>query len=142
MNSLQRHQSGAALLEALLGILIFSLGILAIVGMQGSAIKASADAKYRSEASLLATQLIGQMWLTDRTATTLEAFAGGNDNDGAAYADWLAEVQARLPGSQSALPRVTVNPLNNQVIVQIFWLAPGEPEDTEPHQFVVVTQVI
>lgn len=142
MNIRHQSQSGAALLEALLGILIFSLGILAVVGMQGSAIKASADAKYRSDASLLATQLIGQMWLTDRTASALEEFQGGNGADGAAYTNWLEDVQVLLPGSQSALPRVTVNPANNQIIVELFWRAPGEPEDMEPHQFVVVTQVI
>ena len=55
------------LLEAFIAILIFSMGILAIVGMQASAVKTSADAKYRSEASLLANELIGQMWVSNRT---------------------------------------------------------------------------
>ena len=62
-----RHQAGSMLLEAFIAILIFSMGILAIVGMQASAVKSSADAKYRSEASLLANELIGQMWVSDRT---------------------------------------------------------------------------
>jgi len=44
------RQKGATLLEALMGILIFSVGILALVGMQALAIKQMTDAKYRSDA--------------------------------------------------------------------------------------------
>lgn len=53
-----RQQSGVILLEALLAILIFSLGILALVGLQAAAVKQSADAKYRTEAALLANEVI------------------------------------------------------------------------------------
>ena len=56
-------QSGVMLLEALIGILIFSLGILALVGMQATAVRATSDARDRTEASNLTSQLVGQMWL-------------------------------------------------------------------------------
>lgn len=136
-------QTGSVLLEALIGILIFSLGILAVVGMQASAVRASTDAKYRSDASMLANQLIGQMWSSNRSAAVLQTYAGGGGSDGAAYLTWLADVNTLLPGSTGAQqPVVTVNPLNNQVTVQLFWLAPGEPTGTAPHQYVVVAQVI
>ena len=39
---MRKPQSGVMLLEALIAILIFSLGVLGIVGMQASAIKAHA----------------------------------------------------------------------------------------------------
>ena len=39
--SLRSRQSGVMLLEALIAILIFSLGILGLVGMQASAVRAS-----------------------------------------------------------------------------------------------------
>ena len=58
-----RSQTGVMLLEALIGILIFSIGILALIGMQGAAIRNTTDARYRSEASFLANQIIGQMWV-------------------------------------------------------------------------------
>ena len=74
----RRGQSGVMLLEALIAILIFSLGILGIVGLQAVQMKLVADAKYRSDAALLAEELIGQMWASDRTAATLNAvFATG-----------------------------------------------------------------
>ena len=57
---LRKHQSGVMLLEALIAILIFSLGVLGVVGMQASAIAASRDAKYRTDAALLANEIIGQ----------------------------------------------------------------------------------
>lgn len=132
-------QSGSVLLEALIAILIFSLGILAIVGMQASAVKASTDAKFRSDASMLANQLIGQMWVSNRTLATLQTFTGGAGSDGAGYTTWLADVQAALPGTASAPPVVALNPANNQVTIQVFWISPGE---VSAHQYVVVAQVI
>jgi type IV pilus assembly protein PilV len=42
------------LLEALIAILIFSFGILGLVGLQANAINLSTDAKYRADAALLA----------------------------------------------------------------------------------------
>ena len=55
-------QRGAYLLEALIGILIFSFGILGIVGLQAQAIRFTNDSEYRAEAVYLANSLISQMW--------------------------------------------------------------------------------
>ena len=51
---LKSAQQGAVLIEAMVAILIFSLGVLAIVGLQANMIKNVADSKYRSEASYIA----------------------------------------------------------------------------------------
>src|SRR5436190_24304943 len=59
---IRRAQQGAFLLEALIGILIFSLGILGIVGLQAQAIRFTNDSEYRAEAIYLANSLISQMW--------------------------------------------------------------------------------
>ena len=64
-------QSGVILIEALVAILIFSVGILALVGLQATAIKQSTDARYRTEAAALANELIAEMWVSDRTTATL-----------------------------------------------------------------------
>jgi len=47
-------QQGVMLLEALVGILIFSIGILAMLGMQAVGMRNTIDSKYRSEAAYLA----------------------------------------------------------------------------------------
>ena len=65
----QARQSGIALLEALIGILLFSLGILAMVSMQAASVNAVSDAQYRIEAVNASNQLLAQMWTAvDRTS--------------------------------------------------------------------------
>jgi type IV pilus assembly protein PilV len=54
-------QNGVVLLEALIAILIFSFGILAISGLQGAMMKNTADATYRAEASYIVQQNLGNM---------------------------------------------------------------------------------
>lgn len=141
-----RGQAGSMLLEAFIAILIFSMGVLAIVGMQASAVKTSADAKYRSEASLLANELIGQMWVSDRTTATLQAnfqSGGGTPN---AYTAWYAGFNdanpgpSILPGSSANPPTVTIQP-TGVVTVQVFWLAPNEPASATAHSYTVVAQI-
>ena len=136
------RQSGSMLLESLIAVLIFSMGILAIVGMQASAVKASSDAKYRSDASMVANQLIGEMWVNNRTQATLQAnFQGGGGADGPLYTAWLTDVQAALPGAAANPPIVTVSAAS-LVTITVFWIAPGEPTGTAPHNFTVVAQII
>jgi len=122
INTSARRQSGVMLIEALIAILIFSIGILGIVGLQSSAVKASTDAKYRSEAALLANELIGRMWASDRTQATLQAaFASANSADpddlcevvaglnGAAYEQWAwIGADAGSPGTKTAPASGTV----------------------------------
>ena len=57
-----KSQQGVVIIEAMIAILLFSLGVLAIVGLQAAMIKNVDDAKYRTEASYIAQKRIGQMW--------------------------------------------------------------------------------
>ena len=139
-------QGGSLLLEAFIAILIFSMGILAIVGMQTSAIKSSSDAKYRSEASLLANELIGQMWVSNRTPATLQNnFQGGGGTDGAAYTNWYSNVRATLPGTTPNPPTVTIapgaNPATSVVTVVVQWKVPSDPPTDPAHRFTVTAQI-
>ena len=61
LGGLQAHQKGAVLLEALIAILIFSFGILAISGLQGAMMKNVSDATYRAEAAYIVQQRVGNM---------------------------------------------------------------------------------
>lgn len=140
---MRKPQSGVMLLEALIAILIFSVGILGIVGMQASTIKASRDGKFRSEAGLLANELIGQMWVGARDGNTLQAnFQTG----GAIYLPWAARVAATLPGSTANPPQVTITPGDvgppatpSTVTVVVRWQAPNE---TTAHSHRVIVQII
>lgn len=149
--NMRKQQTGSMLLEALIAILIFSMGILAVVGLQAASIKNVADAKYRSDASLLANQLIGQMWVSNRTAATLQNnFQGGTGAfDGAGYTQWLASVNAALPGVSgvaASKPTVTFTTDTNTATpssiatITIYWNAPNEAP--QAHRYVAIAQVI
>ncbi|HVF64427.1 MAG TPA: hypothetical protein VNE58_10565 [Casimicrobiaceae bacterium] len=56
------QQCGGFLLEAMVGILIFTLGVLGLVALQGRAIAYQSDAVYRGEAAYLANAYVSRMW--------------------------------------------------------------------------------
>jgi type IV pilus assembly protein PilV len=145
-----KSQAGVMLLEALIGILIFSLGILSLVALQATSIQLTSDAKYRTDASLLANRLIGQMWASGLTPADLEtAFESGGDQ----YNAWLADVQgieglpgvvAASSGIDSTLPTVTVDAATGQVVITLFWRTPQMPTSgaNSSHRHVVVSQIV
>lgn len=59
----RRRQAGVALLEVLVSVLLFSLGLLGLIGLQARAISLSSDAEDRNRASLLANEVVAMMWL-------------------------------------------------------------------------------
>lgn len=65
------RQQGVFLLEALIAILIFSLGILGMMGIAGVSVASQSDAQYRTEASDAAQQVVNTISLkVDRTTPT------------------------------------------------------------------------
>jgi len=144
----RKNQSGVMLLEALIAILIFSIGILGIVGMQASTIKASRDGKFRADAALLANELVGQMWVGNRDGATLQ---GNFQTGGAIYTPWATRVATTLPGAGATEnpPQVTVVPgvvgppqTSSTVTVVVRWQAPNEVPLGIIHSYRVVVQVI
>jgi type IV pilus assembly protein PilV len=141
-------QTGSMLLEGLISILLFSIGILAIVGLQAASIKMVGDAKYRSDASLLADQLVGQMWASDRATATLQGNFTSNPA-GTLYTNWVKSVNVSLPGvsgvaANQPIVAFTTNTLtatpSSIVTVTIYWNSPNEP--AQAHQHVVVAEII
>jgi len=140
-----RVQRGVMLIEALIGILIFSIGILALIAMQAQAFRQAAEAKYRSDASYLANSIIGRMW-TDRA--NLASYAhretdtagqncqptGANSSYNYVTAVWLPKVEAALPGAGITMQQIKVNTATNQVTVSVCWMS---PQDGLPHRHIV-----
>lgn len=135
-----RRAGGFLLFEVLVSILIFSFGILAIVGLMSVAVKQSSSAKYRADASLLANDLIGRMWVGDRSFANLQAqYVTGAPQ----YLAWLGNVQQQLPGGNANVAVATVaggaagaNP-STTVTVTVSWQIPGE----NANQLQVVSQI-
>lgn len=138
--------SGFMMIEVLLALVVFSTGILGLVAAQGLATKDASTARYRALAASLAADLVQRMWLSDRTAATLQA-SYGSANAGAGYNAWLSRVQASgLPGVSSYPPTVTFTTItgaagqlaSSQATIQVRWIAPGE---TQAHSYTTITQL-
>lgn len=130
-------QCGFLLLEALIALLLFSLGILGLVGMQAVSARVTADAQYRAEASMHADKLISEMRSSGNPATVALDYAAGSEKLQA----WIDEIQAPqtgLPGANDYPPTVTIDGAPSTVTVSIFWKMPGESKE---HQFVTVATI-
>src|SRR3982751_3569019 len=100
------RQQGSFLLEALIGILVFSFGVLGIVGLQAQSMRHISDAQYRGEAVYLAQSLVAKMWADNQTTLAAKYQAGG-----AGYIEFQEMVKS-LPGggNPANAPQVTVTP--------------------------------
>lgn len=113
-----RTQRGGALLEGLIAILIFSIGILALVGMQATSMKNTTLAKQRIDASFIANQRIGAMWVDQANL--------------ASYVETDTPV-ATLPSGKR-----TTAVVGTQVTVTVSWQLPG---DSTAHRFQTIAQI-
>jgi type IV pilus assembly protein PilV len=148
-------QRGSMLLEGLIAIMIFSMGILALAGLQANAVKNTVDAKYRTEAAFLANQIIGQMWVENPAnlatyahhATTNAGTCsfGGGASANANVLAWLGDattptpgtVIGNLPGATADKQQIKVD-AGNLITVTICWQSPRE---ATAHNYVAVAQV-
>jgi type IV pilus assembly protein PilV len=68
--TMRNSQRGVFLLEVLIAIVIFAIGILAMISMQAVSIAAQNDSQYRAEAEHLIDQLTSQMRMAVAHDTT------------------------------------------------------------------------
>lgn len=134
-----KKQSGVMLLEALIAVLIFSLGILSLVALQTASIRLTGDARYRASAAIAAERLFAEMRISGLDSVGLaSAFASG-DPGGAEYTKWKQDVVSNsLAGLVSDPPIVNVDG-DGVVTVTIAWKT--APNSTEKHKHTAVTQI-
>ena len=116
----QGKQEGFLLIEVLVAILIFSMGILAVVGLQALMIKGATEARFRSIASFIAEERIAQIW--------------ADPNNAGAYIENATDISPRLPNGT----RTVTQPVTDRFVVTVRWQLPGA---SEPHQYVNVAVV-
>ena len=158
------REQGVMLIEALIAILIFSIGILAVVGMQSVAIKNVTESKHRSEAAFLAQELMAQMWIDQNinlaTKINTSNVTVANYNYAGAGAvpprltNWVGRVNAKLAGSTQpgVMPKVTITnpttwgtpptPSGATVKIEVFWQLPEEASlGLPPHNHTVIASI-
>lgn len=131
------RQHGSALIEGLLAIVVFSIGLIGMLMLLSAAMIESGNARYRSEASLLASDLVGRMWSGDRSLASLRSRFVDNNSD--EFLQWQRRVQSALPGAlvTANQPVVTISD-DRDVTITLGWQLPGE---RDAHQLVVATRI-
>lgn len=140
------QQRGMLLLEALIAILIFSLGILGVVGLQAASIKQATAAEDRAKAASLANDLISRMWASNH-ATLSTNFSSTGDG----FTHWLETVEgSKLPGvkgSDSLKPTISFTDgpasatgiaVSTQAEIVIKWQAHNE---SSAHQYTAIAVI-
>ena len=119
LKPIKSNQQGVVIIEALVAILIFSMGVLAVVGLQAAMIKNTTDSKFRGDASYIAQQRIGQIW--------------SDPSNAASYIETNTDISTLLPNGT----RTVTSPAANQKTVTITWQSPGEAQ----HNFTTTASI-
>jgi type IV pilus assembly protein PilV len=126
-----KPQRGIALLEALISILIFSFGVIGLIGLEARAINFSVDAEDRNRAAVFASEVANSMWLAGSVTVTTPAFttllAGVND-----------PTKTGLPNGTVTITPVTGT--TNSADIVLTWKPPSRAATDDPS--VLTTRVI
>ena len=120
--TITRHkQKGVMLLEALIGLLIFSIGVLALIAMQSVAISQVRDAQFRTDASLLSERIMGELMVFRNLG-----------NASTAVTTWQTDVASTLPSGNGSVTESTSSfgAAIKEIRISITWRAPGASTDS------------
>jgi type IV pilus assembly protein PilV len=127
-----RPQRGFMLLEVLIALLIFSIGVLGIVGLQASMTKAQTGSKFRADAAFLAQRLVGSMW-SDRSG--LDNYdTTSNCASHTRCSQWVSEVANQLPAGAATVDVTSLGTdatgrvIAAEVTITINWQPPNEEQ--------------
>jgi type IV pilus assembly protein PilV len=124
--SKESKQRGFMLLEVLVSILLFALGIAALVGLQARSLMVTDDMQYRAEAVHHAGTYVGKIWAAAGVASggavtdaqLIAQFSGANGTGGPGYRTFSNQVTDGIPGASFptvAMATATVTYTNRSV---------------------------
>ena len=118
----KKAQSGMLLIEVMIAVLIFSFGLLGLVGLQVVSTQNSTNAEERTRASMLANDIVSVMWVKSSL------------NPSADVATWKALVaDGTKSGLSNAAGNVTV--VGNVATVTITWKSPSKKSTENSNQY-------
>lgn len=145
-SSARSRSAGFTMIEVLVALLVFSLGILGLVAIQATATRMATDASNRATATFLADQLLARMLISDRTTAgtfahkatgTTACNPSGAASTNAVVTGWLVEVDKQLPNAPTEQQQVVVNAATGEVTIRLCWQNGNET----PHSLTVSNQV-
>ena len=138
VNVRQKHSQNAAegfaLLEALVAMLVFAIGILGLLGFQASMVNEQTDAKFRADASYLANELVGIIWAD---IANVSSYATASCNGYARCGGWLDKVNNSLPSGSATIVTTPVVAGTTDVVITLFWTMPNGDQ----HRYQTATTV-
>lgn len=134
------------MIEVLVAVLLFAIGILGLVGLQASMTQAQTDSKVRADAANLVDELATLMWTelgTQATIANLANFSTSGCAGNARCGAWLGKVGKALPGG--TLTDLSFNDVadswdenHGSVTVTLTWKLPNSDVD---HKYVATFNV-
>lgn len=119
----QRAASGFMLIEALIAVLIFSIGLLAVIAVQAVAHRELTLSKLRSDASYIADRVMGDLSTLDIAAVADGETTYSADNNAAHnWARAVTDGKSGLPGGT-----IRVVKAGSSVTVIVSWVTPDGP---------------
>jgi type IV pilus assembly protein PilV len=121
-NLSRRSQRGATLIEVLVAVLIFSFGLLGLIGLQSRAMQFSGDADGTNRAAALAGEIAAYMHMARTGDVTVAVLAGP-------YAAWVTKVAdpaaGGLPGGTGTVTFVGAPTAASAATIEITWTTPA-----------------
>lgn len=142
-----KAESGFTLVEALVALLVLSIGLLGVAGLQLTALRNNNSASYRSQATYLAYDIADRMRANRRAATegqyniTMDSDAedAPESRAGADLAAWITMLGATLPAGDGSIEFD-----DDEAIITIEWddtKGVGEDGEGTPTRFVTRTWI-
>ena len=121
-----RRQSGIALLEAMIAIVILGVGLLGTVGLQARAYSALSDAGMRAEATIAGEKLLGIMTSDLSNLGGYQLADGAQPN--AQMQPWVQETRSHIPDAQLTVATAPGGGASLRVDVTIGWQRKAKEE--------------
>ncbi|HPE00801.1 MAG: hypothetical protein RLZ55_1007 [Actinomycetota bacterium] len=135
------RQRGLSMVEILVAIVVLSIGLLGLAGLQANSLRTSQSALYRSQAATFAEDMAERMRANLGGARTYEIDMSAAAPTGTSVADrdraeWLARL-ANLPAGDGA---IAIDAVNRTVTITVQWddSRAGGPTDAN---YTLVTRI-
>ncbi len=116
--SCPRRARGLSLIEVLVVIVLFSFGLIGMVGLQAKAVQNSVSAEDSARAALLANDMVSTMWANNTVSLPTATVSAWNTSVG----------DATARGLPNGAGTVTVSA--GVATITVTWRAPHEPSGT------------
>ncbi len=147
---MRERERGFTLIEALVALGLFALGIMGVIGAMTSHARIGLDARFRSEASAAADELVARLQ-TASPATLVADYETG----GTAFSAWLTNrlraAGTGLPGADASVDFSTVGGDARTATIEIRWTPPRtstrdaagvQSAQSETHRFRTVVAIV